>query len=303
MADTGFNAQFGLWNSFEGAGGNDTITGNGVSRVGYSRATAGVTVDLQAGTAQSTDPGDAAAIGADSITGGVNQVMGSAFADTLLGSDGVQAERFQGAGGFDTADYTDKAASVVANLSQVDASGFVSVSVGAVIEDKLIRIENLIGGSNADVLVGNGFGNVLTGAGGGDTLNGVLGNDSLSGGIGPDSFVFNTALNQSTNVDTIVDFSHADDTIRLSRTVFAALPEAAGAFLTAASFANDAAAPEADDRIVYKHVDGPDADLANDTIELRYDVNGGDRADAVLFAKLTNQASVTLDASDFLIIA
>ena len=41
----------GTFNEFEGLGGNDTITGNGDTRIAFSNATAGVTVDLAAGTA------------------------------------------------------------------------------------------------------------------------------------------------------------------------------------------------------------------------------------------------------------
>ena len=39
------------FNEFEGLGGNDTITGNGNTRIDYINATAAVTVDLEAGTA------------------------------------------------------------------------------------------------------------------------------------------------------------------------------------------------------------------------------------------------------------
>ena len=61
-------------------GGNDTITGNGNTRISYVSATGGVTVDLAAGIAT----GDAS-VGIDTITGGVNRVRGSNFNDTILG--------------------------------------------------------------------------------------------------------------------------------------------------------------------------------------------------------------------------
>jgi VCBS repeat-containing protein len=92
----------GLFNQFEGLGGNDTITGNGNTRVIYANATAGVTVDLSLGTAHGTAAGDAAAIGTDTITGGVNSITGSAFGDTLIG-DG-NSNTFVGGGGNDTID-------------------------------------------------------------------------------------------------------------------------------------------------------------------------------------------------------
>ena len=64
-ANAGSNGTF---NEFEGVGGNDTITGNGNTRIAFYNATAGVTVDLAAGTAT----GDAS-VGNDTFTG-VNNV-------------------------------------------------------------------------------------------------------------------------------------------------------------------------------------------------------------------------------------
>ena len=81
---SGFSGiQIGTFNAFEGQGGNDTITGNGNTQIQYSNATSGVTVDLAAGTAS----GDAS-VGTDIITGGVNNVLGSNFGDTLTGGSG-----------------------------------------------------------------------------------------------------------------------------------------------------------------------------------------------------------------------
>ena len=74
-------AATGTFNEFEGLGGNDTITGNGNTRIDYINATSGVTVDLLAGTAT----GDAS-VGTDTFTG-VNSIQGSYFADTLYGSN------------------------------------------------------------------------------------------------------------------------------------------------------------------------------------------------------------------------
>ena len=106
------------FNEFEGRGGNDIITGltnsQGalLTRVSYVSATAGVTVNFTAGTAD----GDAS-VGHDTFIGaGVANVSGSAFADTLIGSnnpngtvetfDGRAGNDFiDGGGGFDRADY------------------------------------------------------------------------------------------------------------------------------------------------------------------------------------------------------
>ena len=56
----------GTFNQFEGLGGNDTITGNGNTRVIYTNATTGVTVNLR-GTAHGITVGDAS-VGTDTIS-------------------------------------------------------------------------------------------------------------------------------------------------------------------------------------------------------------------------------------------
>ncbi len=91
-----------FFNTFEGLGGDDTITGNGSTRILYTNAAAGVTVDLSAGTAHGTATGDVANVGTDTITGGVNSVQGSAFGDVLVGNS--QSNTLIGGGGNDTID-------------------------------------------------------------------------------------------------------------------------------------------------------------------------------------------------------
>ena len=62
---------------------------------------------------------------------------------------------------------------------------------------------------------------VLTGGAGSDTISGGGGRDVLIGGTGIDYFLFDAALSSTTNVDRIRDFSVADDTIVLSKSIFA----------------------------------------------------------------------------------
>jgi Ca2+-binding RTX toxin-like protein len=80
-------------NEFEGEGGNDTIIGNGNTRLNFGTASAGVTVDMASGTADGTS------IGHDTFTG-VNAVRGSTHADTLLGD--ANSNILQGFDGSDT---------------------------------------------------------------------------------------------------------------------------------------------------------------------------------------------------------
>ena len=95
-ANVGSNGTF---NEFEGAGGNDTITGNGNTRVAFYDATAGVTVTLGAGgsgTSFGTAPGDLADVGTDTFVSGVNAVRGSEFGDIITGNGGNNVLEGQG---------------------------------------------------------------------------------------------------------------------------------------------------------------------------------------------------------------
>src|SRR5262249_52081017 len=91
------NASGAAFNEIEGMGGNDTIIGNGNTRVAFYNATAGVTVDIRAGTAT----GDAS-VGSDTFTD-VNSVVGSQFADAFYGGNNPAqtTEFFEGLGGND----------------------------------------------------------------------------------------------------------------------------------------------------------------------------------------------------------
>ena len=169
-ADGGFAASNGSFNEFEGAAGNDVVTGNGNTRISYSGATSGVTVDLEAGTAT----GDAS-VGTDTITGGVRHVRGSSFDDFLLGST-AGGERFRGQGGDDliyggggredTADYSFDPTAVFVDLgSNLAQDGFGGT-------DTLFSIDRVEGSAFADTLIGDSGENVLVGNGGDDLIDG-----------------------------------------------------------------------------------------------------------------------------------
>jgi Ca2+-binding RTX toxin-like protein len=177
---TGFNAgtspQPGtspLFNEFEGMGGNDTITGNGFTRVSYLNATAAVTVDIAAGTGRGTAAGDLAGVGIDSFTG-VNAVRGSAFNDTLLGSNNKPfvGENFEGRGGndfidgrggFDRAVYGNNP-NITAGISVALAAGTVTGGAG-VGTDTLRSVEGVRGTDFADTYNATGFTASSTNAG------------------------------------------------------------------------------------------------------------------------------------------
>jgi Ca2+-binding RTX toxin-like protein len=93
----------GTLNEFEGHAGNDTIFGNGNTRVAFYSAQEAVTVDLATGTAIG-----GASVGTDTFTG-VNRVRGSDFGDTIKGDSGANVlegqggnDRLEGRAGNDT---------------------------------------------------------------------------------------------------------------------------------------------------------------------------------------------------------
>lgn len=138
------------------------------------------------------------------------------------------------------------------------------------------------------VLWGTSRADRLTGAAGDDTLRGRAGNDTLSGGAGSDAFVFDTRPNKRTNVDTITDFSAADDTIWLSKSVFAKIAKKGA--LSSGAFWAGTKAHDASDRIIYNKKTGA----------LYYDDDGSGSHAMVQIAKLAGKPA--LSHKDFFVI-
>src|SRR5262249_15797298 len=149
-------------------GGNDTIIGNGNTRISYVNALAGVTVEMTSagvGTAQGTDAGDLAGVGTDSFSG-VTAVRGSNFADVFFATANPigTAENFDGRGGddainggagFDRAIYNGDGA-VTAGINVALAAGTVTGDA-AVGTDTLTSVEAIRGSDFADTYNAAGF--------------------------------------------------------------------------------------------------------------------------------------------------
>ena len=207
-------------NVLTGLAGDDTLNGglgadnlNGgadTDTVTYINSASPVTANLD-GIANDGSVGENDVIGTD-----IENLTGSAFADTLTGSTnanvltgdtgddtihggdardilngdagndildgGLGADTLNGGTGSDTADYSSRSIAVTATLDGV-------VNDGTSGENDLIAvdIENLTGGSAADNLTGDGATNTLDGGDGGDTLSGGDGDDLLYGGLGDDN--------------------------------------------------------------------------------------------------------------------
>jgi Ca2+-binding RTX toxin-like protein len=215
-----------------------------------------------------------------------NGMSGNAGANILNG--GAGADVMQGFGGNDR-DYIDNASDRV-----IEASGggndTVLTSVSYVLADSVF-VEGLStrdwSATSAISLTGNSLDNGISGNAGDNILNGGAGNDVMQGFGGNDSFAFTTALGAG-NVDRILDFSSADDTIRLDDAVFQGLG-GLGA-LHPSAFVTGTAAGDANDRIVYVAATG----------HLFYDADGNGAGAMVMFATL--QGAPSINASDFLVI-
>jgi Ca2+-binding RTX toxin-like protein len=246
-------------NMLDGADGNDALNGNDGADV------------LSGGT------------GDDILSGGADNdlLLGVAGDDHLVGGTG--ADTMRGGSENDTYQVDSSGDLVIESANQgtdtVDAS--ISYTLGA-------NVENLVltGTENHDG-TGNALANAVTGNDGDNSIDGMAGNDVLTGGAGDDTFVFSTALDSSTNVDQVTDFSLSDDMISLSHSIFGAIDTGE---LSAAAFHTGTDADDAAQRIIYNDATGA----------LSYDADGsGSGAAAIQFATLS--PALSLDHEHFVV--
>jgi Ca2+-binding RTX toxin-like protein len=140
---------------------------------------------------------------------------------------------------------------------------------------------HITGNSAANTLIGHGGGDTILGGTGDDRIFGGRGNDSLRGEGGTDRFYFDSALNASTNVDNLINFTPADDWILLDQDIFSGI--AANGVLSASAFRLGTTALDADDRILYDQPTG----------QVFYDADGVGGVAAILFATVNDGTAVT----------
>ena len=189
-----------------GGAGVDLIDGGaGADTADYGTAAAGVSANLNSGVA--TNDGDG---GTDTFIG-IENLAGSAFNDTLIGSGasnllmgGLGADTLVGLGGNDILDGGAGAANTLIgglgdDLYRVGSLGNTIVenagegldTVEATVASVTLHanIENLrYVGAGAFSGTGNASANRITGGDGADLLSGMGGDDILEGGDGPDTF-------------------------------------------------------------------------------------------------------------------
>jgi len=205
-----------------GGAGDDTLNGGaGADIADYTANTSsGIKVDLTRVTGQVIDDG----YGDTDTLIDIERVNGSNFTDTIVGSDnvdtlygmggddtlngGLGSDTLYGGTGDDTADYGTRSESIKVDLSVaiptviVDTNSNSTFESGVDEEDTLNSIENIIGGTNADIIIGSSGNNTLKGNSGADTLSGGIGTDYLDGGDDIDTIDFS-----SVNEDVTIDLS------------------------------------------------------------------------------------------------
>lgn len=286
-----------------GGSGNDVLMGGaGTDTVDYSTATGGVFVNLPRGQAQDGSGG------IDTLIG-IENIRGSAFADTIIGDDannhidgGAGADYLIGGAGDDWLDGGPGAPNALqgrlGNDVYIVHAGDTVIEfadqgideVRTAIADYALRdhVERLIGtASTGQRLTGNALDNVIVGGTGDDILAGGMGRDILTGGAGRDTFVL-SARPGLTDADTITDFRPGEDRLALSSALPGMVP--AGAMLTDSALTTVTAIRDADDRLLYDRGTG----------NLWYDVDGSGPRGALLLARLAKGLSLT--ASDFLVV-
>jgi len=297
-----------------GGAGDDTLSG-------ASAAVAGVTINGGAGadtitgsaTKANTLNGDA---GNDSITGGAaaDVIDGGAGTNTYVFSSTTVAEQ-AGSGTTSgavinlsadalTASAVFTASGAYLTLSQASVAAGTSTylfsnesNTNASVIDTLANINNVTGTNLADYIVGSATANTIIG---GDGV------DVMTGGAGADSFAVQIT---EADLDVITDFSSIDFLLidvgtPAANTYFEG---AAGTVattdeivvLTAAGYANVAAAYAAGTFAAASEVTVIFFDTDTNTAKVAYDANGETANDAVELANLTGITSLALLAAAF----
>jgi Ca2+-binding RTX toxin-like protein len=148
--------------------------------------------------------------------------------------------------------------------------------------------DSIKGESGNDRLYGGSGNDALSGGSGNDRFYGQSGADILRGGSGEDAFVYNAFPSDPTGVDTIRDFSVADDTLLLNNKGFTALGR--DGQLKASAFWTGTQAHDASDRLIYDRGTG----------FLYYDQDGTGAAEQVAVVKLS--AGLKLTNLDILVV-
>ena len=217
------------FNEFRAYAGNDTVIGNGATRISFS----GILVEKLSGARPSVevvftsaDDGSASYGNTDGGFGtvtfsGVRSAIGGVGDDRLVGSSAYQGLRgyygndtLIGGSGNDWLTGHNGESDSATNLSAIFTDND-SLDGGAGNDELYGEFGNdtLVGGTGNDLMRGGTGNDRLDGGAGNDQLIGGSGSDRLIGGAGNDSFYFNSKVGK----DTVTDFNSAADTFRFSQ--------------------------------------------------------------------------------------
>ncbi|MBT3140043.1 hypothetical protein DS909_17095 [Phaeobacter gallaeciensis] len=277
-----------------GAGADDLHGGSGRDWADYANASTSVSINLRTGKGLTGEAKGDTFTSIENLTGSVfhdlligskvsNRIIGGAGNDTVVG--GVGGDFLDGGSGVDLASYA--TADTRVNLDLRSGKG----SAGEASRDTFVSIENITGSAFNDYVYGDDKNNLIRGGQGDDrlrghngmdTLLGGEGHDDLYGGSGADTFVFDTALDAETNVDSIRRYSPGYDRIALDRTIFVEL-EVGG--LQDINFTANATglAQDLSDRIVFNTTTGA----------LLYDPDGTASLGAIHFATVSTGIDIS----------
>ena len=187
--------------------------GAGIDTVNFSGSTAGVNVDFTQNSIGSISKASGG-WAKDASFSSIENIIGSAYNDTLAGDDSAGSnsidggagddtvfvtagyDTLDGGAGNDTLDFSKISLAIKVDLNSSD----ISVSANPTYNQKIYRFENIKGTVGNDTMTGDSGANYLFGAAGNDTLNGYGGADTLDGGDGND-YVIRT--NTATSITVV----------------------------------------------------------------------------------------------------
>lgn len=216
-----------------------------------------------------------------------NILAGNAASNVLNG--GLGADRMEGGLGNDLY-YVDNAGD---RVTETSTGGMADTVYAGVSHTLAAYVEKLYAsGSSSITLTGNSLANSIKGNAGANKLNGLTGKDTLYGGAGRDIFQFTTKAS-SANIDKIVDYNVAYDSIQLDNKYFTKLGAGSATSpkkLASSAFWGGTKAHDANDRLIYDKSKG----------YLYYDADGTGSSKQVLIATFSNKAA--LKYSEFYVI-
>ncbi|NJK46882.1 calcium-binding protein [Candidatus Gracilibacteria bacterium] len=231
--------------------------------------------------------------GQDTLIGGAGNdtLIGGAGNDTLIGGVGNDFYYVDS-----SADVINEASSLPGEIDLVVSSA-TSFTLGANVERLVLQTGAIAGTGNNlnNSISGNAANNQLIGGAGNDTLNGGVGNDVLVGGAGNDILIGETGIDRFTfnapneGIDTLLNFSVADDTIAVSAAGFGG--GLSVGVLASAQFIVGASAINSEQRFIYNQISGA----------LFFDRDGLGGTEQIQIARIG--AGLVMTSGDFSVIA